>query len=97
MTDTIQQIRKRAWEIANNSIKYINAFNDALYEGFKERPPKIPELGKEEENNISIGYIQSLVKIAKENTKDLKKSLSMINYINDKNNECKLKINKLKG
>ena len=96
MTASIEELRNRAWNVANNITSYNAKFIEVLYRGMNNKP-KIITLPPEDTRDYSIQYIRDLIQTANENFKSLNSSTNMLNYISVKHNECKVKYEQLKG
>lgn len=91
---SIEDLRHRAWDLSNKSVKYINAINSIVYQNVENKPVQIEPIAPEEINNYSLEYIEKLILQANEKVKTLKQPLDIIKYINEKHNECIYKYNK---
>ncbi len=95
MTTSVQELRKRAWDLANNSIRSINKINEILYEGMKKKPEVLKNIDNEEIDNFKVEYVKKLLDITTTNYENLKSRTKMIDYIFNKHNELKNKYIKL--
>ena len=59
---SIENLRHRAWILANLSIDTLNKLNDIIYENSESKPVKI-ENNPEDLTNISLQYIQNGIEI----------------------------------